>query len=107
MLHTSYRCVYNINIGCHIDATKGGVVLQAQIKINTEKFIELMKKHSLNMSTLAEKLNISRAQLWRVLNDKSNPGEQFIAGFKVSFPKEEFEKFFLVHMLQQSDTNSA
>ncbi|QAT40873.1 XRE family transcriptional regulator [Clostridium sp. JN-9] len=80
--------------------------MQSQIKVNTRKFTELMKVNSLNKSDLAQKLNISRAQLWRVLNNKSNPGEQFIAGFKASFPNEEFDKFFLTCVLQESDTNS-
>lgn len=81
--------------------------MQVQLKVNADNFSELMNKHSINMIDLAKKIGVSRAQLWRVLNDKSNPGEQFIAGFKASFPKENFDKFFLVSVLQESDTTSA
>ncbi|MDP4143230.1 MAG: helix-turn-helix transcriptional regulator [Bacillota bacterium] len=80
--------------------------MQAQLKVNLKNFTELMNKYSLSMADLAKKLGVSRAQLWRVLNDKSNPGEQFIAGFKASFPKENFDNFFSICVLQQNDTTT-
>lgn len=75
--------------------------------LNVSEFSKLQNKHSLNMSKTAEALGVSRSQLWRILNGLSNPGEQFIAGFKKAFPEENFDKFFLLEVLHEADTSSA
>lgn len=75
--------------------------------LNVSEFAKLQAKHGLNMSKTASLLGVSRSQLWRILNSQSNPGEQFIAGFKKAFPKENFDKFFLLEVLQQNDTSTA
>ncbi|KEI87588.1 hypothetical protein [Clostridium botulinum] len=74
------------------------------LKLNIDSFIKLKNKNKLNMTEMADVMCISRAHLWRVLNNQCNPGEQFIAGFKKAFPEESFDEFFLVNMLQQNDT---
>lgn len=71
---------------------------------NTKEFNKLKKELGLNYTQLAKKIGVSRTQLWRVLNQQCVPGEQFITGFKIAFPNYEFEKFFLIQPLQQSDT---
>ncbi|MGO5074303.1 hypothetical protein ACTQ4K_10225 [Clostridium sporogenes] len=75
------------------------------LELNIDNFIRLKNKNKLNMTEMANIMCISRSHLWRVLNNQCNPGEQFIAGFKQAFPKENSDKFFLVKSLQQSDTN--
>lgn len=75
--------------------------------VNVVEFNKLQNKNNLNLSQMAKKLEISRTQLWRVLNKQCAPGEQFIAGFKKAFPKEDLDKFFLINVVQQSDTSTA
>jgi transcriptional regulator with XRE-family HTH domain len=79
-------------------------VINIELVVNVSEFTKLKKKYSLNMTQLAEALSVSRTQLWRIMNKQCNPGEQFIAGFKQAFPKENFDNFFLLKQLQQSDT---
>lgn len=76
------------------------------LKLNVENFIKLQNEKKLNMTEMSEKLCISRSHLWRVLNKQCNPGEQFIAGFKRAFPNESLDDFFLINMLQQSDSKA-
>ncbi|QDY32705.1 hypothetical protein [Clostridium sporogenes] len=75
------------------------------LELNIDNFIKLKNKNKLNMTEMAKIMCISRTHLWRVLNNQCNPGEQFIAGFKKAFPKESFDNFFLVRVLQENDTN--
>lgn len=72
--------------------------------LNIPEFIKLQEEHKLNMTRMADTLGISRSQLWRILNKQCNPGEQFIAGFKIAFPEENLEKFFLPDVLHSGDT---
>lgn len=81
-------------------------VIIIELILNIPQFLLLKSKYKLTMKEMSEKLGISRVQLWRILNNQSNPGEQFIAGFKKAFPTEEFNDFFLLSVLQVSDTQS-
>ncbi|KRQ86015.1 hypothetical protein ABG79_02147 [Caloramator mitchellensis] len=74
---------------------------------NINEFNKLQQSLGLNYSQLAAKIGVSRTQLWRVLKQQCVPGEQFIAGFKAAFPNQDLEKFFLLKMVQQSDTTSS
>ncbi|MEM5777674.1 MAG: hypothetical protein QXJ06_04490 [Candidatus Aenigmatarchaeota archaeon] len=76
------------------------------IFLNKEEFLKLQKKTNLNFTEIANKIGISRSQLWRILNGHSNPGERFIAGFKMAFAEENFDKFFLIKPLRKSDTSN-
>lgn len=75
-------------------------------KLNKQEFIYLQNIKKLNMTEIANLIGVSRSQLWRILNGQCNPGEQFIAGFKKAFPEENFDKFFLIEMVQQGDTSN-
>lgn len=66
------------------------------ISINKESFNKLLGKENLKVSQFANKLGISRTQVWRVLNFKCNPGTEFIARFKQAYPKEKFEEYFFI-----------
>lgn len=78
-------------------------MINIELILNVPELTKLKKKYSLNTTQLAEALSVSRSQLWRIMNKQCNPGEQFIAGFKQAFPNEEFDNFFLLQPLQQSD----
>jgi hypothetical protein len=45
---------------------------------------------------MAEKINISRSQLWRIKKKNSSVGEVFISKFKKAYPNEPFENYFFV-----------
>ena len=102
VLLNSNRCDYNVNKWCYYYATNRGE--RMELILNVDEFKDLQRKYSYNTSKMARKIGISRTQLWRVLNYQSNPGEQFIAGFKKAFPEENLDKFFLLKVLQRSDT---
>ena len=64
------------------------------ININLEKFNELIKNDSLTLSGFAKKLGVSRTQVWRVFNFKSQPGAEFIAKFKKAYPNKDLDEYF-------------
>jgi len=74
--------------------------------LNKQEFINLQDTKKLSMTEMANLIGVSRSQLWRILRGSCNPGEQFLAGFKKAFPKENFDNFFLIDMVQQSDTKN-
>lgn len=108
MLHNSYTYVYNINRKCHILATHLKEVDNLnsttetfqpfKLAINQDEFSKLIDKYG--PIALAKKMGISRTQLWRVLKGHCGPGEDFITAFKRAFPNQEFDKFFLIKVLQ-------
>lgn len=77
-----------------------------ELILNTIEFTNLQKRLGLSFTKLASKIGVSRSHLWRLIKNQCNPGEQFIAGFKAAFPDEDFDKFFLLKALQQSDTTN-
>jgi DNA-binding phage protein len=63
------------------------------LKIKCEAFLKLIKSER-GYTKFAKKLNISRSQLWRVLNAKGFPGEEFIAKFLYAYPDINFDDYF-------------
>jgi transcriptional regulator with XRE-family HTH domain len=49
---------------------------------------------------MAEKINISRSQLWRIKKKNSSVGEAFISKFKKAYPNEPFENYFFVESVE-------
>lgn len=47
-------------------------------------------------TAFAKKLDISRSQLWRVRNKKSNVGAEFVEKFKKCYPEESIDDYFFV-----------
>lgn len=45
-------------------------------------------------TAFAKKLGISRSQLWRVRNKKSNVGVEFLVKFKECYPEENVDDYF-------------
>lgn len=66
------------------------------VKVKKESFQQLLLNEGISMAEFARKLDISRSQLWRILNEKSNPGAEFIAKFKGTYPTKKFEDYFFV-----------
>ncbi|MHC1747483.1 MAG: helix-turn-helix domain-containing protein [Cellulosilyticaceae bacterium] len=66
------------------------------ITINKNKFNELLEHDNLTHAKFAMRLGVSRTQVWRILNFKSNPGAEFIAKFTKKYPNKKFEEYFFV-----------
>lgn len=64
------------------------------IYINKEKLQKLLEDEGITPSKFAKKIGISRTQIWRILESKSNPGAEFISKFKQAYPRETFEEYF-------------
>ena len=45
-------------------------------------------------TAFAKKLGISRSQLWRVRNKKSNVGAEFVVKIKECYPEESIDDYF-------------
>lgn len=66
------------------------------IRINKVAFDKLFDTENLSTVKFANNLGVSRSQVWRILNNKSNPGEEFIAKFKAAYPTKLFEEYFFI-----------
>ena len=64
------------------------------LTINLEKFNELMKNEALTVTGFAKKIGVSRTQVWRIFNSKSQPGSEFIAKFKRAYPSKKLDEYF-------------
>lgn len=62
--------------------------------VKMDKLYELQGE--LNETQMARKLEISRSQLWRIKNNHSAVGPEFITKFKKAFPEESIEDIFFV-----------
>lgn len=63
-----------------------------KIKLVYEKFFEL--QGFMTEQEMAEKIGVSREQLWRIKRRKSNVGKNFISKFRKAFPNEQPEQYF-------------
>ena len=89
MLHL----VYNWFMGnIYVTEFEGG----DGMKMVKEEIYKLMSVHNLSDSEFAEKIGISRMQMWRILNNRSNVGMSVVTGFKKAFPNESFENYFKI-----------
>jgi hypothetical protein len=71
------------------------------VKLRTEVFNELSKKHYKNDVELAKKMGISTTQLWRVRLPEedprhNDPGTDFVAGALKAFGNTRFEDLFFL-----------
>ena len=66
------------------------------IRINKVAFDKLFDTENISATKFANNLGVSRSQVWRVLNGKCNPGEEFIAKFKAAYPTKLFEEYFFI-----------
>ena len=62
------------------------------IRLNLSNFIKLQK--DMTEVDMAEKLKISRSQLWRIKKKSCSVGEKFISRFRETFPDESFDDYF-------------
>lgn len=62
------------------------------IQIKKNEFLKL--QGDMTEEEFAKKLNVSRTQIWRVKNNKSKVGEDFISAFKTAYPDLLLENFF-------------
>jgi len=65
------------------------------MKMVKEEMYKLMSVHNLSDTQLAEKIGISRMQMWRIFNNRSSVGASVISGFIKAFPNESFENYFI------------
>ena len=62
------------------------------LELNIEKFNELQGE--MTDVDMANRLGVSRTQLWRIKNKKSNVGEKFISSFMKAYPNKKVEDYF-------------
>lgn len=84
-----------IHLLCNIKSTQGG---DQMIRLNLSNFIKL--QDNMTEIEMAEKLHISRSQLWRIKKKNSSAGESFISKFKKAYPNEPFEDYFFVESVE-------
>lgn len=66
-----------------------------KLMIVQERFDALLRKEfGGNMSRLARRLGVSRAQVCRAMHGKSNAGEKLLYGFCLAFPERRIGDFF-------------
>lgn len=65
------------------------------IGLNIRMFNEL--QGNMTDVDMATKLKVSRTQLWRIKNRKSNVGEKFIAAFMEVYPNLKIEDYFFTN----------
>ncbi|MDU5080285.1 hypothetical protein [uncultured Tissierella sp.] len=74
-----------------------------KLYINKDKFVKLQSDLKLTETKMANKISVSRSQLWRA--KAGDPiGEKFLVGFMIAFPNLKVDEFFLPTVLQDSDT---
>lgn len=73
------------------------------MKINTSVIYEI--QGSLTESEFSDKLQISRSQLWRIKNNKSNVGIDFLFAVKKAFPNVDLNIFFVNNVTQNTQSN--
>lgn len=69
----------------------------AVIKLNRPVFEKKQKDAGLNDTELARAMGVNRSQVWRVKENKNDPGEEFIAGVLKAFPGATFDELFFLH----------
>lgn len=69
---------------------------ESMLKANRNAFAQLMSTYDLNMTDLAKRIKMSRAQIYRVLDGECMPGGEFIGNFKKAFPDARFEDYFFI-----------
>lgn len=77
------------------------------VELRVDALDRLQELHNLNESKLAEKMQVSRTQIWKArlpLNDSRHcsPGVAFIAGALEAFPGTEFKDLFKTIKIEQS-----
>lgn len=69
----------------------------AVIKLNKQALEKRQKDAGLNDTELAKAMGVNRSQIWRVKENKNDPGEEFIAGALKAFPDATFDELFFLH----------
>lgn len=64
------------------------------IRLNMSNFLKL--QGNMTESEMAENLNVSRSQLWRIKTGSSAVGQAFIMKFKNKYPDESFDDYFFI-----------
>lgn len=68
------------------------------IRLNLSSFINLQSE--MTESEMAEKIGVSRTQLWRIKRRNSAVGEIFISKFKKAFPNESLDHYFFIENVE-------
>lgn len=64
--------------------------------LNVEAINRLKKELNLrSYASLAKRIGISRATLWRYIKGKRQPSPKFIDGFKAAFPDRSLENYLI------------
>lgn len=63
-------------------------------KINVIKMQHLANLQKLDINMMAKILNVSRSTYYRVMNNEIHPGSEFLVGFIIAFPDENFLEYF-------------
>lgn len=74
--------------------------------VNTDRIYQL--QGDMSDAAFAKKLGVSRTQLWRVKNNKSNVGAEFLYKFKEAYPEESIDTIFFapsVPLKEQQSVN--
>lgn len=71
------------------------------MKVNVEKIVELMQKKGWTQIELAERAQISRSYLSRVLSGERDGGSTFLIGMTRAFPKNDIRDFIILDHKKQ------
>ncbi|MCU6725541.1 Helix-turn-helix [uncultured Clostridium sp.] len=66
------------------------------MKMNVEKIVELMQKRGWTQIELAERAQISRSYLSRVLSGERDGGSTFLIGMSRAFPQNDIRDFIIL-----------
>ncbi|WP_461206104.1 hypothetical protein [Clostridium sp. DL1XJH146] len=72
--------------------------VSSTIRLNMSNFLTL--QGDMTEIEMAQKLTLSRSQLWRIKKKSSAVGQEFISKFKMAYPNEPFEKYFFVESVE-------
>lgn len=66
------------------------------MELNIDEFLKFMAVHDYSFTKVSKLMGIHRSHLWKVIKGKQSPGNKFLNGFKMAFPDEQSNNFFLI-----------